>query len=211
METPASSGRGLGPVAAAFRASPAGEHLVRNWWLVVLRGVFAVLFGLIAFVLPTAAMLTLLLVFSAYAVLDGGCSIVAAYRAARRGDAWKMTAFEGVASVLAGVFALLWPGLTVIAFVLLVAAWALISGGLMVGSAIRLKGQPGRGWLAASGVVSILFGVLLLGAPLFGAVVLTWWLGAYVLVFGVTLIVLGIRLKSARGGDPPEAAASQGT
>jgi uncharacterized membrane protein HdeD (DUF308 family) len=91
------------------------------------------------------------------------------------------------------------PGITVLAFVCIVAAWSLLSGGLMLGTAIGLEISHGRWWLVFCGTVSMLYGVLLLLSPLIGALVLAWWIGAYSLVFGVTLIVLAFRLRRHRG------------
>ena len=100
------------------------------------------------------------------------------------------------------MIAFLSPGLTVIAFVLLLAAWSLVSGGLMLGAAFRLSREHGRWWLALGGIVSIVFGMLLAIAPIIGAVVLTWWLGAYALMFGIALLVLAFKLRARKNGTP---------
>ena len=172
--------------------------LARNWWAVALRGVFAILFGIIAFVVPGATMLSLVLVFAAYMLVDGIFAIISAVRAARHGARWGPLTFEGVVDIIAGVLACVWPGLTVFAFVMLVAAWALISGALMFTAAFRLNIEYGRGWLALGGLVSIVYGLLLVVAPLIGAIVLTWWLGAYAILFGAALIALAFKLRSRR-------------
>jgi uncharacterized membrane protein HdeD (DUF308 family) len=183
--------------------------LAQNWWAVALRGVFAILFGLVALFLTGPTILSLVLFFSAYMLVDGVFGIIAAVRAARQGERWGLLVLEGILNIAVGVIALLMPGLTVIAFVLLLAAWSLVSGGLMVGAAFRLSKDYGRWWLAIAGVVSIVFGVLLAIAPVIGAVVLTWWLGAYALAFGVALLVLAFQLR-ARKDDNPRTAAAQG-
>jgi uncharacterized membrane protein HdeD (DUF308 family) len=180
--------------------------LAQNWWLVALRGVFAVLFGIVAFAAPGATILSLVLLFSAYMLVDGVCAIVSAVRAARAGERWGFLVLEGVADIALGVVVLVWPGLTVLAFVLMMAAWAVVSGALMLAASFRLHRAHGRGWLALGGVVSIVYGIMLVIAPLIGALVLTWWLGAYALVFGVALLVLAFRLR-ARKDDTPGAAA----
>jgi uncharacterized membrane protein HdeD (DUF308 family) len=140
----------------------------------------------------------LVLFFSAYMLVDGVFGIIAAVPAARQGERWGLLVFEGILNIAVGVIALLMPGLTVIAFVLLLAAWSLVSGGLMIGAALRLSKDYGRWWLAIAGVVSIVFGVLLAIAPVIGAVVLTWWLGAYALAFGIALLVLAFRLRARK-------------
>jgi uncharacterized membrane protein HdeD (DUF308 family) len=95
------------------------------------------------------------------------------------------------------------PGITVLAFVLLLAAWSIVSGCLMLAAAWNVEGRYGRGWLALGGVASLLFGFLMILSPLIGAVVLTWWLGAYALVFGVALIVMAFRARAHRQPAAP--------
>jgi len=184
--------------------------LAQNWWAVALRGVFATLFGLVALFVTGPTILSVVLFFSAYMLVDGVFGIIAAVRAARQGERWGLLILEGLADIAVGAIAFLMPGLTVIAFVLLLAAWSLLSGGLMLGAAFRLSKEHGRLWLALAGIVSIVFGILLGIAPVIGAVVLTWWLGAYALAFGVFLLVLAFRLR-ARKDDTLHTAASQAT
>lgn len=170
--------------------------LARNWWLVALRGLLAILFGVIAFVAPGAFVLSLVLFFSAYMLVDGIFGIVAAVRAAQRHERWGFLLLEGLLDIVVGVAAFLVPAAAVWAFVLLVAAWALLSGGLMIAAAFRLHPHYGRWWLGLGGIVSVLFGIVLLINPGMSALVLTWWLGAYALAFGVMLLILGFRLRS---------------
>ncbi|HYZ63931.1 MAG TPA: HdeD family acid-resistance protein [Acetobacteraceae bacterium] len=179
--------------------------LAQNWWVLALRGVFAIIFGIIAFAVPAAAMLALVLVFGAYSLLDGIANIVLAVRGARRHERWGLFLLNGVLGVLVGIGAALWPGITVLAFVFMVAAWAIISGALMLGAAMGLKIDHGRWLLVFGGIVSLIYGVLLFAAPLVGALVLTWWVGAHALVFGVILLVLAFRLRKHRGGHVPGA------
>ena len=182
--------------------------LAQNWWAVALRGVFAILFGLIALFLPGAAMLSLALLFGVYLLVDGIFAIVSAVRAARRHERWGFLLAEGVLDLLMGAIALLFPVSAVLAFVIITAVWALLTGGLMLGAAFRLSREHGRWWLALGGIVSIVFGALLAIAPIIGAVVLTWWLGAYALMFGIALLVLAFRLR-AHKDDTPRAATPQ--
>ena len=170
--------------------------LARNWWAIGLRGVFAIVFGLIALFLPGATMLSLAIVFAIYAFADGVFGIVSAVRAAQAGERWGVLVVEGLANIAVAVIAMLWPGITVVAFVLLVAIWAIVTGALELAAAFRLAAEDGRWWLVAGGLVSLVYGALLIVAPMIGAVVLTWWLGAYALVFGVALVVLAFRLKA---------------
>jgi uncharacterized membrane protein HdeD (DUF308 family) len=147
--------------------------------------------------MPGIAIASMLLVFAAYMLVDGVFGLAAAVTAARRGRRWGMLILEGVLNILVGLVALFWPALTVTFLVLMVAAWALITGGMMIGAAIQHQ-QQGRGWLIFSGIVSVLFGLLLAIAPIVGAVVLTWWLGIYALIFGVVLLVFAFRLRAIR-------------
>lgn len=170
--------------------------LVRNWWAFVIRGVLAVLFGIVALFLPGAAMLSLVLLFSIYALVDGIFAIASAVRAAQRHERWGLLILEGVVDILAAVAAASWPGLTVVVFVFLVAAWALLTGGLMLAAAFKVDADHGRWWMVLGGAVSVLYGAALVIAPLVGALVLTWWIGAYALVFGIAMLVLAFRLRA---------------
>ena len=184
--------------------------LARNWWAIGFRGALAILFGLIALFLPGATMLSLVIVFAAYAFVDGVFGIVSAMRAARAHERWSFLILEGLVNIAVAAVAVLWPGITVVAFVLLIAFWAILTGILELIAAFRLDFIHGRGWLIFGGIVSVLFGAALIVAPMIGAVVLTWWLGAYALVFGVALVVLAFRLRARLGnhhGAAPQAAA----
>jgi uncharacterized membrane protein HdeD (DUF308 family) len=182
--------------------------LARNWWAVAIRGVLGIVFGLFALFMTGATMLSLVLVFAAYMLVDGIFAIVAAIRAAGAGGRWGLLVLEGVADIAAGVIAIIWPGITLLVFVILVAAWAIVSGGLMWAAAYNLRTDHGRWWLVIGGIVSVLYGALLVVAPLIGAVVLTWWIGAYALVFGVALLVLAFRLRSRQSEQPAAGAAA---
>jgi uncharacterized membrane protein HdeD (DUF308 family) len=194
--------RNVGIPLASGSELEMSEALARNWWVIALRGVLAIIFAAIALVLPGVTMLSLVLVFAAYAVVDGVFAIISAVRSARRHERWGLLVLEGLVDIVAGVIAFLWPGLTILAFVMLVAVWALLTGALMTVAAFRLQIDHGRWWLVLGGVASIIYGVLLIVAPLIGALVLTWWLGAYALVFGATLLVLAFKLR-ARLADRP--------
>ena len=178
-------------------SGPAAETLVQNWWLFTLRGVLGIIFGILALIFPGPTILSLVLLFSAYMLVDGIFGIISAVRAIRRKeDRWGLLIFEGLLDIATGAVAFLWPGLTVVAFVWLIAAWAIVSGGLMTAAGFRLNIEHGRWWLVLGGLLSLAYGVLLIITPLIGAVVLTWWLGAYALVFGVALVILSLKLRS---------------
>ena len=178
------------------RAEALSQILAENWWAVGLRGLFGIAFGLICLLVPAAAILALVLLFSAYMLVDGVFAILSGIRAARSGERWGLFILEGVVDIAAGAVAFLWPGITAVAFVLLLAVWALVSGALMLVAALSLKIEHGRWWLALGGIASLIFGVVLVLAPVAGAIVLTWWLGFYAVVFGGLLLVLAFQLHS---------------
>jgi uncharacterized membrane protein HdeD (DUF308 family) len=170
--------------------------LARNWWAMALRGAAAIAFGLIALFLPGVTLLSLVLVFAVVMLVDGVMNIIGGVRSERRHERWVTLILQGVASLAAAAVAVLLPGLTVLAFVYVMAAWAVVSGVLGIVAAVRLRGDHGRWWMGFSGFISVIAGILLGVMPVIGAVVLTWWLGAYAVVFGVTLLVLSYRLRT---------------
>ncbi len=184
--------------------------LVRNWWAFVARGFLAVLFGLIALFLPGATMLSLVFVFAVYAIADGIFAIISAVRAAKAEERWGVLAFEGVVDLLAGIAAATWPAITVYVFVVLIAAWALVTGILVLTAAFEMEREHGRGWLIVAALASIVYGIVLVAAPMTGALVLTWWIGAYALVFGIAMLVFAFRLRAKFNASPLGQAMKQG-
>ena len=183
--------------ASDVRSSPAAETLVKNWWLFTLRGIFGIIFGCLALIFPGPTMLSLVILFSAYMLVDGVTGITSAVRAIRRKeDRWVWLMFAGFLNMATGIAAFLWPGLTVLAFVWLVAAWAIVTGGLITAVGFRLNIDHGRWWLVLGGLLSLAYGALLIIAPLIGAIVLTWWIGAYALAFGIALVIFSFKLRS---------------
>lgn len=175
--------------------------LARNWWAVALRGMFAILFGLIALLLPGVTIASLLLLFGAYMLADGVFAIISGIRAMTHHERWGLLILEGIVDVLAGLVAFLMPGITLLFFVALLGMWGIISGFSMTAAALRLHETHGRWLLALSGIISVIWGVLLFLFPIVGAVVLAWWLGVYALIFGVALLILGFRLRQCHTGS----------
>jgi uncharacterized membrane protein HdeD (DUF308 family) len=165
------------------------------WWLIALRGLAGIVFGVFAIFMPGVAIASMLFVFAAYMLVDGVFALAAAITAARRGRRWGLLILESVLNLLVGLIALIWPALTVTFLVILVALWALVTGAAMIGAAFQHR-QRGQGWLICSGIISILFGLVLAIAPIIGAVVLTWWLGIYALIFGVVMVIFAFRLRT---------------
>jgi uncharacterized membrane protein HdeD (DUF308 family) len=194
---------------------PAGDDamsalLAQNWWAIALRGVFAIIFGIIALLMPGATMLALVLLFAAYLLVDGIFAIIAAVRAARRQERWGWLIFEGLVDLVTGGIAAVWPLITIVAFALLMGAWAIVTGALLLGASYRLNIPHGRWLMALAGAISVIWGVLLIIWPLIGALVLTWWMAAYALIFGVAMLVLAFRLRSRRPAVAPPGAVPRG-
>ena len=159
-----------------------------------MRGIAAVLFGLAALFWPGLTLVLLIVFFAAYALVDGVFAIVAGLRGSE-GSRWLLLA-EGVLGVLAGLVAFFWPGMTATVLLFLISAWAILTGLLKVFMAIAFRRKVENVWLMGlSGVLSVLFGVVLAVWPGAGLLSLVWLVGIYALIFGVALIVLGFRAR----------------
>jgi uncharacterized membrane protein HdeD (DUF308 family) len=184
------------------------KEVTRNWWAVALRGLAGVLFGIGAFIWPDITLTALVLLFGAYALVDGGFALFNAFASGKpfRG----MGVIEGLAGIAIGIIALAWPGTTALALIYLIAAWAVITGILEILAAIELRKLIENEWmLGLGGLASVAFGVLMALQPGAGGLALTWLIGAYALIFGALLIALGFRLRAvdqeinAHGGGQP--------
>lgn len=168
-----------------------------NWWALLIRGIAAVLFGLAALFWPGITLYVLVIFFGAYVLVDGVFAIAAGIRGSG-GRGWLLLA-EGVLGVLAGLVALFWPGISALVLLYVIAAWAIFTGILKVVMAISLRREIENEWLMIlSGVLSVVFGVVLAALPGVGLLSLVWLVGIYALIFGVALIVLGFRVRGHR-------------
>src|SRR5690349_15847694 len=146
------SGTTAGQSAAGNVSSPADHGsamsavLAENWWAIALRGVLGILFGILAFAMPAAVMLSLALLFGAYCLVDGVLAIIAAVRAARAHERWRLLVFEGVLNLIMAAIAFAFPASAVLAFVFVTAFWAVLTGAMMLGAAFRLAVPCGRWW-----------------------------------------------------------------
>jgi uncharacterized membrane protein HdeD (DUF308 family) len=171
--------------------------IARSWWSLVLRGLLAVLVGIVTFVWPSATLAALVLLFGAYALIDGALSLMGAFRASAAHERWGALLLEGVVGLVVGVVTLAWPAITVFVLSIMIGGWAVVTGVFEIMAAIRLRRHIAGEWLLALiGIASVIFGILVLIAPLLGAIVLALWFGAYELVFGILLIALGFRLRT---------------
>jgi uncharacterized membrane protein HdeD (DUF308 family) len=170
--------------------------LVQNWWALALRGLFAIIFGLLSLVWPGLSLAALVLLFGAYALVDGIFALIAAVRRAEAHMRWAQFAWEGVFGVAAGVVTFFWPGMTALLLLYFIAAWAVLTGIFKIAAAIRLRKEITDEWaLGLNGVASIIFGIVLIVFPGAGALALIWLIGGFALLFGVLLLALALRLR----------------
>ncbi len=168
-----------------------------RWWALVLRGLAAITFGVLTFVKPSISLLALVILWGAYALVDGVFAIVLSIQGARIVRGWGWLLAGGIVSIGAGVVAFLWPGITALALLAVIGAWAVLTGIAEIVTAVQLRRHLRGEWmLAASGVLSIAFGVLLAANPGPGALAVTWLIGLYAVGFGALLVALGLRLRS---------------
>lgn len=171
--------------------------LTKNWGAFVVRGIAAILFGIAGFLMPGITLAALVVLFGVYALVDGIFSIIAAVRGQARAPWWALV-LRGIFGIAAAAVALLLPGLTAIALVYLIAAWAIASGIVELITAVRLRKLLEKEWLlAVAGVLSIIVGVFLAANPGAGALALLWLICGYAIVFGILLVALGFRLRSS--------------
>ncbi|HMU55888.1 MAG TPA: HdeD family acid-resistance protein [Nitrospira sp.] len=181
------------------------DQLSRNWGWIALRGVAAVIFGVLAFAWPGVTLVVLALFFGAYALIDGIFALVAAYRGREGGKPVWPLALIGILGVAAGIVTFLWPEMTALALLMFIAVWALLIGIAQIVAAVRLRKEIDNEWmLGASGALSVLFGALMIASPGAGAVAVAWIIGAYSMAFGVLLIVLSVRLKKVADRMTPK-------
>ncbi len=170
--------------------------LARNWWALALRGLAAMAFGLIAFMLPGITLALLVLLFGGYALVDGVLAIVAGVRAAERHERWMPLLLEGAAGLLAGGLTLGWPAISAVILLYVIGVWALVTGVFKIVSAIRVRRHlAGELVHAVNGAISVLFGLFLLVVPGFGLLAVVWWVAGYAFFRGMMLLALALRLR----------------
>jgi uncharacterized membrane protein HdeD (DUF308 family) len=192
-------------MANVHNLSPASSGLMlrdlaRNWWLILLRDIAAIAFGVLAFVWPGITLVTLALLYGAFALVEGALALAAAVAGGSPAPRWWLV-IVGLLGVAVGVLTIMMPGMTALLLVLLVAGWAIATGIMQIIGAIRLRREIDNEWmLVAVGLISVLFGVLVAIQPIVGAISLVFVLGAYAIIFGITLVGCAFRLRRhARG------------
>lgn len=168
----------------------------KYWWSFLIRGVLATLFGLIAIVVPGITLGALAILLAVFLIADGVFSFIASFKGRDLSPRWGFLLVEGVVGIGLGMLTFIWPGLTVLAIVLIIGFWAMVTGILEVLAAIKLRDEIEGEWLLGlGGVLSIIFSLLLFVNPGVGAVAIIWLVGVYAILFGISLIFLGIRLR----------------
>lgn len=174
---------------------PMLDDLARNWWLVLLRGIGAILFGLLTIMWPGLSLLTLVLLFGVFALFDGGLALGAAIMGGSAEPRWWL-ALVGLLGIAAGALALLWPGITGLLLLIFIAAWAITAGVFEIMGAIKLRKEiEGEWWLIATGILSVLFGFLILLFPGAGALGIAFVIGWFAILYGALLVGFSWRLK----------------
>ena len=184
--------------------------VARDWWVFAIRGVAALVFGVLAFVWPETTLTVLVILFGAYVLVDGASLLVALARGdtlARR-HAWSF-GIMGVLGIVAGLITFVWPDLTALSLLYVVAFWSITTGTFQVIAAIALRRElDGEFWMALGGVASVVFGVLLVAFPGEGLISLVWLVGIWSVVFGVSSIGLANRLRGIAAALPAPAGAA---
>ena len=182
--------------------------LAKCWWLLLLRGIAAIVFGVLAFVWPGLTLVTLVLLYGAFALVDGVLSLIAAFTGSVKPVPTWWLVVVGLLGIAAGIVTFAWPGITAILLILFIGAWALVHGIFEIIGAIQLRNEIDNEWmLILGGLLSVVFGVLVLLAPGAGALGLIWAIASYSIVFGILFVALALRLRkhSQAGGSPAAA------
>ena len=178
-------------------------HLARNWWTFVLRGVVAILFGILAFMRPGITLDALVLLFAFWALFDGVFALISSIGAAEAREPWWPLVLIGLLGIAAGVLALRWPGITALALLFIIAYWSIFRGILEIVAAVRLRDLiPGEWRLVFGGLASVVFGALLVIYPGAGILAVIWLIGIYAVIFGIAFLMLGFHLKGLAGELP---------
>lgn len=186
--------RGVAPGAVILHG------LAKNWWALLLRGLASILFGVLAFAWPGITIISLIILYGAYALVDGAFALYAAVMGGGGAAPRWWMAIVGIAGIIAGLVAFAWPGLTALTLLFLIGAWAIVSGIFEIVGAVRLRKEIDNEWmLILHGIVTVLFGILLMTAPGAGALAMIWVIGAYAIAAGVILCALAFRLKQHAG------------
>ncbi|MBB6351319.1 HdeD family acid-resistance protein [Nonomuraea muscovyensis] len=170
------------------------EQLARVWWMVLIRGIAAIIFGILALIWPAITLLVLVIFFGAYALVNGFFTLFSGFRHDAKSRAWLI--ISGIVSILAGIIAFVWPGITSLALLYVVAFWAIFSGVSEIVAGIQMRKVIENEWvLIVAGALSVIFGILLLIWPGAGLLTLVWLVGVFAVLYGVAMVVLSFKVK----------------
>lgn len=176
--------------------------LARHWWVFLVRGILAILFGAVAWIWPDLTVTVLVVLFGVYALVDGVFAIVAAITNGGQGR-WLPLVLVGLAGIAIGIMTFVWPDITAVALMIIIASWAIVIGILQIVAAIRLREVIEGEWaLGLSGLIAVIFGVVMAIFPGEGAIALVWVIGIYAIFFGILLVALAFRLRGLRDELP---------
>ncbi|MFI6498821.1 HdeD family acid-resistance protein [Nonomuraea typhae] len=170
------------------------EQIARTWWLILIRGICAIIFGILALVWPGITLYVLVIFFGAYAIVSGLFSLFAAFGHNVQSRAWLI--ISGIIGILAGIVAFAWPGITALALLYVIAFWAIFTGVAEIVAGVALRKDIDNEWmLILGGILSVIFGILLIIWPATGMLTLTWLLGIFAIIYGIAMVVLSFNVK----------------
>jgi uncharacterized membrane protein HdeD (DUF308 family) len=171
--------------------------LSRFWWMILLRGLVAILFGIMVLAQPGISLVSLVIVFGAFVLVDGATNVITALGGRREHEHWWVLLFAGLAGIVLGVLTFVNPGITALALLFYIAVWALVTGFMQIVAAIRLRKEiEGELWLGLAGLASVVFGTILIARPGAGALAVLWLIGVYAVAYGVLLLLLAFRARA---------------
>jgi uncharacterized membrane protein HdeD (DUF308 family) len=187
-------------MTAPLPGRPMLHALAKGWWILLLRGIASIIFGVLAFIWPGLTLVTLVLLYGAFALVDGVLSLIAAFTGSAKPVPTWWLVVVGILGIAAGIVTFLWPGITAVLLILFIGAWALVHGVFEIIGAIQLRKEIDNEWLLIiAGAMSVVFGILVLLWPGAGALALIWLIGAYAIIFGALLVGFALRLRRHRG------------
>ena len=170
--------------------------LAHNWWMLCLRGILALVFGLLCVAYPGVTLIVMKIMFGVYALLDGILALASSISAAKGRPRWRSTLLEGAAGIFLGLLILIWTDITAFGLLYLIGVWAIITGIFEITAAIRLRQHFTNEWLLImGGAASVIFGLLILVIPRAGVLAVVWWIGTYAIFFGMVFVALALRLR----------------
>ncbi|MBV8246116.1 MAG: HdeD family acid-resistance protein [Candidatus Eremiobacteraeota bacterium] len=174
------------------------EALSRRWWVFLLRGIAGIVLGILAFAWPGITLLSFVIVFAAYLLVDGVFAVIAAL-SGEAGSRWGLLLFEGILAIVVAILLWAYPGMSAIFFIYFFAAWAIVSGIAEIVFGVQLRDVITNEWLyVLGGIVSIIFGIWVMREPLSGGVAIVWIMGSYAIAFGIIQLILAFRVRSLK-------------